>query len=438
LKTKKCSSCPNGIDTATHTCKPSSNVTYQPNAAGKDQIVLTPPQNDTDLQNYLNTPGTPCPVDKPFATSTGCIACTAPNNLFNLTSKTCTSCPNGYDVTTHTCKPSSNVTYQPNAAGKDQIVLTPPQNATDLQNYLNTPGTPCPVDKPFATSTGCIACTAPNNLFNLTSKTCTSCPNGYDVTTHTCKPSSNVTYQPNAAGKDQIVLTPPQNATDLQNYLNTPGTPCPVDKPFATSTGCIACTAPNNLFNLTSKTCTSCPNGYDVTTHTCKPSSNVTYQPNAAGKDQIVLTPPQNATDLQNYLNTPGTPCPVDKPFATSTGCIACTAPNNLFNLTSKTCTSCPNGYDVTTHTCKPSNVTAPSVPFTDSKPRVILSGNLTKTDLDNYYASNGVQCPSDKPFFDGKVCIQCAAPTPFFDLGTKKCVSCDSPYTFNQDTQKC
>lgn len=190
---------------------------------------------------------------------------------------------------------------------------------------------------------------------------------------------------------------------------------------------------------MKTKKCSSCPNVIDTVTHTCNPASNVTYQPNSAGKDQIVLTPPQNATDLQNYLNTPGTLCPTDKPFATSTGCIACTTPKDLFNLTSKTCTSCSNGYDVTTHACKPSNITAaPSVPFTDSKPRVILSGNLTKTDLDNYYSTNGVQCPSDKPFFDGKACIQCAAPTPFFDLSTKKCVSCDTPYAFSQDTQKC
>jgi hypothetical protein len=205
---------------------------------------------------------------------------------------------------------------------------------------------------------------------------------------------------------------------------------CPTDKPFSTGSECIACTAPTHLFNLTSKKCTNCTNGYDVTLHKCKPSKQL--KPFSGAKDKIILQPNQNETDLNNYLNNGVEDCPATKPFSIGESCIQCTDPTPYFNLSSKSCASCL--LNSTTHKCE----VVASAPFSASKPRVVLSGNLTKTDLDKYYASNGIQCPSDKPFYDGKVCIQCANPTPYFDLATKKCVNCPAPSIFNQDTQKC
>ena len=219
-------------------------------------------------------------------------------------------------------------------------------------------------------------------MFDLKTKKCSSCPNGVDPKTHVCKAIIAKKFKPVSSIKGKVVLQPNQNSTDLNDYMNSPGDLCPEDKPFSTGDDCIACYAPTDLFNLSTKKCTSCPNGYNTTIHQCNPASE-TFKPVASIKDKVVLQPNQNVTDLNNYMNSPGDLCPTDKPFSIGSSCIQCSDPKPFFDLQSKSCISCD--LNITTHKCKAPTV---SVPFADSKPRVVLSGNLTNKDLDNYYAT--------------------------------------------------
>lgn len=43
--------------------------------------------------------------------------------------------------------------------------------------------------------------------------------------------------------------------------------------------------------------------------------------------------------------------------------------------------------------------------------------------------------CPIDKPFYNGKECIQCQS---YFNMNTKECTTCPENTKYNQDTLKC
>lgn len=61
-----------------------------------------------------------CPEHKPYFDGTTCVACTIPDNLFSLASKTCTHCLEGtkYDTTARECLSDSGniVTQSPTLA----------------------------------------------------------------------------------------------------------------------------------------------------------------------------------------------------------------------------------------------------------------------------------------------------------------------------------
>lgn len=47
-------------------------------------------------------------------------------------------------------------------------------------------------------------------------------------------------------------------------------------------------------------------------------------------------------------------------------------------------------------------------------------------------------ECPSAKPFYDGKSCISCTNSTQYFNLDTRKCQSCSGNFTYDKDQRDC
>jgi hypothetical protein len=56
--------------------------------------------------------------------------------------------------------------------------------------------------------------------------------------------------------------------------------------------------------------------------------------------------------------------CSEDKPFYNGTACVQCNAPNNLFDISTKACTACPEQrkFNQTTNKCDtlPANASNP------------------------------------------------------------------------------
>jgi hypothetical protein len=75
--------------------------------------------------------------------------------------------------------------------------------------------------------------------------------------------------------------------------------------------------------------------------------------------------------------------------------------------------------------------------------PNWILGNQTASQVVDDYYErslryDNVTNCPIEKPFFNGKLCITCSEPRPVFDLMERKCVSCGEGYSPNNVTKKC
>jgi len=77
---------------------------------------------------------TNCPINTPFFTGVGCVDCLPPNNIFNIQTATCESCPTGtnFDLNSRTCQvnlSSSPTTFQTNLNSDRWLLgsLTMPQ-----------------------------------------------------------------------------------------------------------------------------------------------------------------------------------------------------------------------------------------------------------------------------------------------------------------------
>lgn len=127
--------------------------------------------------------------------------------------------------------------------------------------------------------------------------------------------------------------------------------------------------------------------------------------------------------------------CPLNTAYFNGSACIDCSAPNNLFDLTNKNCTSCNSTsiFNATTHICDVIPL-KPNATNSLSYPNILLADNQILP-VNN---SKDIACPQDKPYFNGTDCINCSSPNNLFSLTNKNCTACDSLSVFNKTTQKC
>ena len=97
---------------------------------------------------------------------------------------------------------------------------------------------------------------------------------------------------------------------------------CPPNIPILANGVCYKCDNSSYYYDLTSKSCRLCPNGMSVE------NSNNTCV----------------CHDSQIYVNGTCT-CPSDKPFLSTSGCIACYLPKYFYHVT-RECLSCPDGFE--------------------------------------------------------------------------------------------
>ena len=120
---------------------------------------------------------------------------------------------------------------------------------------------------------------------------------------------------------------------------------CPLENPFFASDDprdgegrCTVCPETRPYFDIKAKICVSCPKDYDIDkkTHTCQPlPQNSNYEVG----ENYVLAPlkllPLPDKDL--------TYCENDKPFFDGRVCVSCPLPHKYWNISAKTCNTCPD-----------------------------------------------------------------------------------------------
>ena len=99
-----------------------------------------------------------------------------------------------------------------------------------------------------------------------------------------------------------------------------------------------------------------------------------------------------------------------------------CSGANNLFDWSTKKCSVCDitsEYYDEATHKCKK---------FNNDRLTNLSAPNLVNSGMPSTYweylnkdikskNSSATACPTDKPYYTGKECVNCTGDTPYFNL---------------------
>lgn len=176
--------------------------------------------------------------------------------------------------------------------------------------------------------------------------------------------------------------------------------PCPESAPFFNGNSCINCTEPNPIFNASTRSCTSCQNGfYSVSDANCR-RFNAT-NPNANGN---VISPNTTVDPNDNY-------CPIETPYFNGEQCVACQDQSlPYFNQTSGQCANCPEGTILNNNNGICQNLTPNA-----SNP---VAENLTVGQIQTA-GPNDIACPVNTPFFINGQCRGCPQNTPFLNAST-------------------
>jgi hypothetical protein len=218
--------------------------------------------DEINFQKSSPVPSITCPTNLPFtSTHDDCFTCTAPLNIFNLETKACQSCSNAevFDNVKNKCFKKQYSTFFTNET-ENYIMVT---DYLSLDQYKNdqakikslTGSEVCPIDKPYATANGCLACNTTNPYFNIELNACIDCPGSkkFNTTQHKCLYTVYVTDFTNK----NILL--PINMTIAQakasETVNLPAGTIPItctsSTPYATVNGCVSCSnASLALFNF--------------------------------------------------------------------------------------------------------------------------------------------------------------------------------------------
>jgi hypothetical protein len=124
------------------------------------------------------------------------------------------------------------------------------------------------------------------------------------------------------------------------------------------------------------------------------------------------------------------TNCPLEFPFFDGKDCINCTGSQNLFNMQTKQCGSCPldTELNVALRTCN----------------QVPHNSDFTKTKNYNLDGASSLPipdpklspCPPEAPFYNGS-CINCNRGL-WWSVKENKCKSCDKGLAFDKNVMQC
>jgi hypothetical protein len=194
---------------------------------------------------------------------------------------------------------------------------------------------------------------------------------------------------------------------------------CDLNTPYVINGVCSVCPKDSPLFYLPSGKCVKCKAGsyYDSKSLSCiaaDPRMNIPIKTPNLLVDALALSESQGNFYLQHPDFRPIV-CDANTPFYNGDKCIACTAPTELFNVTSLTCDSCKAGeiYIPRRRACKPIN----SLLLLDlDAPNLLLPFGVTIDQLKDRQNSFIQQhptftphkCDKDRPYFNGEVCVSC------------------------------
>ena len=99
---------------------------------------------------------------------------------------------------------------------------------------------------------------------------------------------------------------------------------------------------------------------------------------------------------------------------------------------------------EIMTTDCRRSATLGPTIFQTNLYAENWVLGNYSSDDIVKLYNKRAEQydnvtnCPTDKPFFDGKSCIQCPSNSPVFNIETSQCGNCPSGEQVDNTAKRC
>lgn len=93
---------------------------------------------------------------------------------------------------------------------------------------------------------------------------------------------------------------------------------------------------------------------------------------------------------------------------------------------------------------CKKTSIIGPTIFQTNLYADNWILGNYTTEDIMKIYNKrteqydNVTNCPLERPFFDGKQCIQCPPGSPVFNMETQQCGNCPAGERVDDVAKRC
>jgi hypothetical protein len=361
-----------------------------------------------------------CPPSAPYVSpNNSCMACQL---VYDLSLKTCSSCPAGslFNYSIHQCSYPSGLTVLRNTyPGTSNFIGAQPAFDPNL--------TSCPATLPFFNGSHCLPCPAPN-YFDYANSLCLTCGLAltFDSANHKCvsvngPPSPQNFNSLLGPGTQNYVGVPPPAAPSLGN--------CPSALPFFDGSNCISCTLPF-FFNFSSNLCGACSSQlvFDAGTKQCVVNPLLVYYTSSLNGVANYLGLPPN---LPPNNNRTVLGCPSSAPFSDGQRCLSCPLPN-FYNFQTNHCELCPPGlvFSTLSRTC------VPRTSANNSRNSNLVGAGNFMGQVPPYDPAL-LTCPAGSPFFDGLACITCQLPA-YFDFLSLACQNCPAGTAFNAHVRLC
>ena len=129
-------------------------------------------------------------------------------------------------------------------------------------------------------------------------------------------------------------------------------------------------------------------------------------------------------------------------PFYDGSKCISCSK-DEVFSFDAEKCTKCTSGtqFNKNMHVCVNPQKLYQTNPLTAPN---LIYGGVSRAEWAYSYRKvqevepSVIDCPTEKPFFDGIICISCPVDKPYFNLLDKSCSTCDKGSEYDSSVHEC